>query len=60
MTYDAFPDYDDDCMTCGGEGFEECETTNRIEGCWERHCNGDFHECPNCHGSGRAKDQSWR
>lgn len=51
-------DYDDDrCMTCQGDGFEECETTNSAEGCWESDCDGDFHLCPNCKGSGLAKDQ---
>lgn len=52
-------DYDDDgtCMTCQGDGFAECETTNTSEGCWERTCNGEIHRCPNCGGSGRASDQ---
>ena len=51
-------EYDDDpCMTCGGDGIEECEDTDSAEGCWEPDCNGRFHTCPNCRGSGNAKDQ---
>lgn len=53
-------DYDPDdpgCQTCGGDGFEECEDSNSSEGCWERRCNGRLHECPNCGGSGLARDQ---
>jgi hypothetical protein len=55
---DDFADEDGepDCHTCGGEGVEECEDVNSAEGCWEPSCNGDFHTCPNCKGSGRAKD----
>jgi hypothetical protein len=45
------------CQTCLGEGYEECEDTNSSEGCWERDCNGYAHTCPNCRGSGHAKDQ---
>lgn len=53
-------DYDDDpnCQTCGGgDGFEECEDTDSAEGCWIAGCDGDFHTCPDCKGSGLAKDQ---
>jgi hypothetical protein len=53
--------YDDDdepgCQTCGGDGFEECEDVNSSEGCWIAGCDGYFHTCPNCNGSGLAKDQ---
>ena len=54
-----YDDYDDEpgCMTCGGEGYEECEDVNSSEGCWEADCNGIIHTCPNCRGSGKAKDQ---
>jgi hypothetical protein len=48
-----------DCMTCCGDGFEECEDTDSAEGCWNADCDGVWHTCPNCRGSGRAKDQSW-
>jgi hypothetical protein len=55
-----FGDDEDDgarCMTCGGDGIEECEDTDSAEGCWQSDCDGDFHTCTNCHGSGLAKDQ---
>ena len=45
------------CMTCRGEGWEWCEDTNSSEGCWEPDCDGEAHTCPNCYGSGDAKDQ---
>lgn len=53
-------DYEDDesCQTCGGDGFEQCEDDSS-EGCWEWDCDGDIHLCPNCYGSGRAKDQCY-
>lgn len=41
------------CQTCGGDGFEECETSDTAEGC----CDGLAHTCPNCGGSGLQKDQ---
>lgn len=47
------------CMTCGGEGWEWCEDQNSSEGCWARDCDGTAHTCPNCDGSGLAKDQVW-
>ena len=57
------PFFDDEdepaCQSCGGEGIEECEDVNSSEGCWAAHCNGSFHECTNCHGSGQAKDQTY-
>ena len=34
---------DDDCMTCGGDGWEFCETTHTAEGCWEPDCDGIGH-----------------
>lgn len=37
----------------------ECETSTSSEGCWESDCDGDFHTCPNCKGSGLAKDQRY-
>lgn len=45
------------CQTCGGDGFEFCEDTDSAEGCWVGDCDGEVHTCPNCRGSGRAKDQ---
>ena len=56
---DELGDYDPDwaCRTCGGDRFEECEDTDTSEGCWEQDCNGRIHTCPNCRGSGQAKDQ---
>ena len=61
---DALTDDDDEdfdpnwaCQTCGGDGVEECEDFDTSEGCWERDCNGRIHTCPNCRGSGKAKDQ---
>lgn len=63
MTFDYSDAYglDDDtdegtCQTCGGDGIEECESTLD---CWERDCTDGIHTCPNCGGSGRAKDQTW-
>lgn len=59
--YDEDEDYGDglepNCQTCRGEGVEECEDVNSSEGCWVAGCNGDIHTCPNCKGSGLAKDQ---
>ena len=53
-------DYGDDedrnCQTCCGEQIEECHD---ILGCFEAGCNGDYHRCPNCKGSGLAKDQCY-
>lgn len=45
------------CMTCSGDGWEWCEDTDSAEGCWESGCNGKSHTCPNCGGTGDAKDQ---
>lgn len=56
-TYDDEYDHGESCQTCLGEGFEECEDWNTSEGCWEPDCSGTIHTCPNCRGSGRAKDQ---
>ena len=57
----AEDDYGDglepNCQTCGGDGFEWCEDTNSAEGCWQPDCDGSGHTCPNCKGSGQAKDQ---
>lgn len=53
-------DYEDDdgyeanCMTCLGDGTEECMDSCM---CFEPDCNGDYHTCPNCRGSGSASDQ---
>lgn len=44
----------DQCQTCCGDGYEECWDW---PDCWEPKCDGDFHRCPNCHGTGSAKDQ---
>lgn len=64
----AYEDYDDDldvdyenrdCMTCGGEGWEWCEDVNSSEGCWVQGCDDVSHTCPNCRGSGLAKDQCY-
>ena len=47
------PDLDDeDCPTCGGDGWEWCDDWD----CWEPDCKHGGHTCPNCHGSGLAKD----
>ena len=62
MTHVMYEDDDDwaePCMTCGGDGFEYCEDSDTAEGCWERYCNGSIHTCPNCRGSGQAKDQRY-
>ena len=49
-------EYDDDagCSWCDGEGIRECDAAPL---CWSRNCNGDFHDCPACDGSGLARDQ---
>lgn len=54
--YDFDDDDEPECHTCHGEGVEECEDTDSAEGCWEPGCSGDLHTCPNCKGSGNAKD----
>ena len=56
MAIEPDDDYEP-CQTCGGDGVEECEDFDTSEGCWERDCNGRIHTCPNCRGSGKAKDQ---
>jgi DnaJ-class molecular chaperone len=56
MQQDEDCDYDDDggvCQTCHGEGYLEAN---------EAHCDwinygDDLVRCPNCNGSGDAKDQ---
>ncbi len=53
------PAEEPDCMTCGGEGWCECEDTDSSEGCWVAGCDGLSHRCPNCRGSGLAKDQQY-
>ena len=45
--------FDSRCQTCAGDGFEWCEEWD----CWQRDCDGDAHTCPNCRGSGAARDQ---
>lgn len=45
------------CQTCHGEGWEFCEDQDSSEGCWEPDCDDVTHTCPNCRGSGLAKDQ---
>lgn len=64
LTDADFVEYDIDdepaesrCQTCGGDGFEWCEDQNSAEGCWAADCDGTAHTCPNCRGSGLAKDQ---
>lgn len=57
--YIEYDDETDLCMTCQGEGVEECEDTDSAEGCWAPDCNGFIHTCPNCLGSGNAKDQRY-
>lgn len=60
LDYDPDPDYDPDsqnCQTCDGEGVEECQDHDSAEGCWQPDCTGDCHTCPNCKGSGLARDQ---
>ena len=50
--------YDPPCQTCGGDGIAECDGD-----CPESDDNGcpyaepHFVKCPNCRGSGRARDQ---
>jgi hypothetical protein len=52
-------EWDDEanCQTCQGDGFCECEDSDSAEGCWEADCDGTLHTCPNCKGSGLAKNQ---
>ena len=49
-------DLEPDCHTCGGEGFEDCDDWD----CWEPNCRNGSHSCPNCHGSGLAKDCTYQ
>ena len=52
---DDYFDYDEpeqDCWTCGGQGWEECDDWD----CWEPDCDGGEHTCTNCRGTGLAKD----
>lgn len=55
-----YPDEDDDsCHYCGGDGWGivgldwDCE--DGVNGPY----NGEIGECPNCHGSGKAKDMTF-
>ena len=51
---------DNDCATCGGDGFAECDGD-----CWESddcgcpYAGGHSIRCPNCKGSGLAADQHY-
>lgn len=47
---------DADCSSCGGEGFEECDDPIQ---CLSPSCDGEYHRCQNCGGSGRSKDQRY-
>lgn len=49
--------YDASCMTCGGEGHKECDDFDSSEGCWTHPACMGYGFCPNCRGSGLAKDQ---
>jgi hypothetical protein len=51
---DATYDDDPDCSFCGGDGEEEC--ADPIQ-CFTPRCNGEWHQCPACRGSGLARDQ---
>ena len=55
---DDYCDDEPECMSCE-DGIEECHDSQSSEGCWAADCNGDFHVCTNCHGSGLAKDQTY-
>ncbi len=40
---------DDVCTTCDGSGWEVCENGQL---CQEHHCDGLYHLCPSCLGTG--------
>ena len=57
-------EYEDDdgeshsCMTCGGDGFAECDgDCPESDDCGCPYAEAHFICCPNCRGSGDAKDQ---
>jgi DnaJ-class molecular chaperone len=48
------------CMTCGGEGIAECDgDCSESDDCGCPYADGHFIRCPNCMGSGKAKDQRY-
>jgi hypothetical protein len=56
---DQAPDYgyddDPDCPHCGGRPDEQ-ECDDPIQ-CCDPRCDGQWHPCVACNGTGRAKDQ---
>ncbi len=53
---------DEGCTYCGGDGYgvegEDWEMDDPINGPWNADENG-ISPCPNCHGSGLAKDMTF-
>jgi hypothetical protein len=46
------------CQTCGGEGFKECDDDcDQADDCGCPFGRAHLATCPNCRGSGDAKDQ---
>lgn len=52
--YESDPDYEPDCMTCGGDGWMSAQ---EAECDWINYGQDEIARCPNCKGSGLAKDQ---
>jgi|SRR5579862_4141355 len=50
---DDFEDEEANCQTCCGDGWETC--TDPL--CFEPDHHDGWHTCPNCRGTGLAKDQ---
>lgn len=55
----ALDDGEQDCSYCGGDGWgivgTDWDTDDAINGPYD----GETEKCPNCHGSGNAKDMTF-
>lgn len=59
-SYPDWPDEDDDsCSYCGGDGWGIVGTDWGCEDGVNGPYNGEIEQCPNCHGSGKAKDMTF-
>lgn len=53
--YQEYDEYERDCQTCGGDGY--VMGSDLDDPLW--YDDGEVYKCPNCRGSGNAKDQTF-